>query len=365
MPGGAGSKDNVPVLNWRDLGFAIASVDYRLSPEATFPAQVHDIKAAIRFLRSNATRWNLDPDRLIIAGTLAGGHLAALVGVTNGIEELEGSLGDHCSQSSHVSAIVSFYGASNLRSILSQSTEHGLSVRVPALRLLLGGRPEEVPELAKLASPVEHVDANDPPLWLIHGNADPQMPPEQSAELKTAYQSASLPVALDVVDGGGHGGAEFYASQRLDHIAGEVLASLNDEHATDNQQVETANETLRILFAGSSSTYWNDMPNEIAKVISQQGGLIGQRPVVADLVGRSGSDIRVYLDPKCNYQYGVKPGQSFLDKARDEEFDYVVLMCVCRFIMGDGEGNADGRASRRHHKILPSHPSGGIRTRVL
>ena len=163
------------------------------------------------------------------------------------------------------------------------------------------------------------------------------MPPEQSDELQAAYEKTNRPVKLDVVAGGKHGGAEFYSEQRLDRIAGELKETLS-----------TADDrgTMRVLFAGSSSTYWNDMPNEIAKVISQQGGLIGQRPVVADLVGRSGSDIRVYLDPKCNYQYGVKPGQSFLDKVRDEKFDYVVLMCVCRFIMGDGEGNADGRAHR-------------------
>ena len=128
----AGSKSDVPVLRWRSHGFAIASVDYRLSPEAKFPAQVHDIKAAIRFLRSRAAELKLDPDRFVIAGASAGGHLAALVGVSSGVDELEGSIGDHDSTSSNVSAIVSFYGASNLQTILSQSTEHGLSVRVPA-----------------------------------------------------------------------------------------------------------------------------------------------------------------------------------------------------------------------------------------
>jgi hypothetical protein len=101
--------------------------------------------------------------------------------------------------------------------------------------------------------------------------------------------------------------------------------------------------TKRILFAGSSSTYWNDMPNEIAKVISANGGMDGA-PVIPEIVGRSGSDIRVYLDPNCRYEYGVQRGQSFLDKVRDEKFDYIVLMAVCRFITGDGEGNVDGQA---------------------
>lgn len=333
----AGLKDEVPVIRWRELGYAIASVQYRLSPEAQFPAQIHDIKAAIRFLRANAAKLHLDPQRFVIAGSSAGGHLAALTGVSGGLAALEGTVGEHLSQPSDVQAIVSFYGASNLQTILSQSTEHGLSVRVPALQLLLGGQPDAQPELAKLASPVAHVDATDPPLWLIHGDADPQMPPEQSDELQAAYKKANRPAKLEVVPGGKHGGAEFYTVKRLDRIARElkeVLSTPDDRGA------------MRVLFAGSSSTYWNDLPNEVAKVISGKEGLVRQRAVSADLVGRSGSDIRVYLDPSCDYQYGVRRGQSFLDKVREEKFDYVVLMTVCRFIMGDGDDNPDGQAHR-------------------
>lgn len=220
----AGSKDQVPVLHWLQCGFAIASVEYRLSPEARFPAQVHDIKAAIRFLRAHADQHQLDPQRFVIAGASAGGHLAALVGVTGGVESLEGSVGEHPDQSSAVQAIVSFYGASNLNSILSQSTPHGLSVRVPALQLLLGGQPQQQPALARLASPVAHVDAQDPPLWLIHGDADPQMPPEQSDELKKAYRDQSLKVSLDVVRGSKHGGTEFFRTDRLDGLAEQIKA---------------------------------------------------------------------------------------------------------------------------------------------
>lgn len=224
----SGSKDKVPVTRWRDAGMAIASVDYRLSPEARFPAQIQDIKAAIRFLRAHAERYHLDPQRFIIAGSSAGGHLAALTGVSSDVPELEGDLGDYTSTDSGVQAIVSFYGASNLQSILGQSTEHGLSVRVPALELLLGGQPDENPERAKLASPVAHVDANDPPLWLIHGDADPQMPIEQSYELSAEYKKKGLDVRLDVVKDGKHGGAEFFSPQRLDRIAAG-LRNLSEE----------------------------------------------------------------------------------------------------------------------------------------
>jgi dipeptidyl aminopeptidase/acylaminoacyl peptidase len=140
------------------------------------------------------------------------------VGVSNGHKPLEGEVGEHRGVSSEVQAIVSFYGAANLQTILGQSTPHGLSVRVPALDLLLGGQPDAKPALARLASPVTHVDASDPPLLLIHGDADPQMPLEQSRELHAAYQQVKRPVELIVVPGGVHGGKEFYDAERLGRV---------------------------------------------------------------------------------------------------------------------------------------------------
>ncbi len=207
----AGSKSDVPVAGLLDHGFAIASVDYRLSTQARFPAQIHDIKAAIRFLRAKSDELHLETKQIAIIGSSAGGHLAALVGVTNGHQELEGRIGGHLDQSSDVQAIVSLYGASNLQSILGQSTEFGLTVRIPALKLLLGDVPDAIPDLAKLASPVAHLDKNDPPLLLIHGDADPQMPPQQSAEFQMAYPGRVTYITLP---GSKHGGPEFYDDER-------------------------------------------------------------------------------------------------------------------------------------------------------
>ena len=158
----SGSKSSVPIAALLDQSFAIASVEYRLSTQAVFPAQIHDIKAAIRFLRANAVQYQIATEKIAIIGSSAGGHLAALVGVTNGHAALEGKVGDHLEHSSDVACIVSFYGASNLQSILNQSTDHGLSVRIPALKLFLGGLPEQAPALAKLASPIAHLDKADP-----------------------------------------------------------------------------------------------------------------------------------------------------------------------------------------------------------
>ena len=214
----SGSKAEMPLGKLVDEGYAIASVDYRLSPQATFPAQIHDLKAAIRFLRAHGGEWRIASKKIVIAGNSAGAHLAALVGVSHGHAELEGTVGVDRNESSAVQGIISFYGASNLTTILGQSTPYGLTVRVPALALFLGGQPDEVPAIARLASPVFHVDRDDPPLLLFHGDQDPQMPINQSHELHGTYQKAHGRVEFEVVHGAAHGGAAFYDAERLARV---------------------------------------------------------------------------------------------------------------------------------------------------
>ena len=214
----AGSKDSMPLGELVHRGFAIASVDYRLSPVARFPAQVHDCKAAIRFLRANGKQYGYDALRIGLAGSSAGGHLVAEIGVTNGHPKLEGAVGEHPDQSSSVQAVVDYYGPTNFLTILKQSTPHGLSVRVPALQLLLGSQPDENMVLAKLASPVFHVDRDDPPLLMIHGDQDPQVPINQSHELHGRYKELGLTADLEVVHGGAHGGPQFYDANRIELV---------------------------------------------------------------------------------------------------------------------------------------------------
>ncbi|MBM4182842.1 MAG: alpha/beta hydrolase [Gemmatimonadetes bacterium] len=210
-----GNKGQVPG-EFAQNGFAVASLDFRQSTEARFPAMVHDIKGAVRFLRAHAAEYGYRADRIAIAGNSSGGHLAALVGVTNGSHELEGSVGGNRGQSSAVQAIISYYGASNLETILAQSTPFGLGVREPALRDLLGALPDAVPALARLGSPVVHVGAGDPPLLLLHGDQDPQMPINQAHELEGAYEEHGLDVYFEVVHGAVHGGEGFFAPEHLD-----------------------------------------------------------------------------------------------------------------------------------------------------
>ncbi len=211
-----GSKENPPILALVEKGWPVASIEYRLSGEARFPAQMHDIKAAIRFLRAKQQEYGLRAKRVFIFGASAGGHLAALAGVTNGVEELEEFATDNREQSSDIQGIVSLYGASNLTTILDQSTPHGLSVRVPALELFIGGQPENVPSVAQQASPVFHVDKNDPPLLMIHGDQDPQMPINQSIELLGKYEEFGLEVCFVPLHGANHGGKAFYDDEHIE-----------------------------------------------------------------------------------------------------------------------------------------------------
>jgi len=212
-----GSKAQYPAF-LVEHGFAVASLDFRSSTEAPFPADIHDIKAGIRFLRAKASEFGYRVDRIAIIGASSGGHLATLVGVTNGNKELEGTEGDYLKESSDVQAVVSYFGASDLTTILAQSTPAGLAVREPALKRLLGDSPDAAPELARQASPVFHVDAHSPPLFLLHGDQDTQMPVNQALELQSVYESAGRPVEVLFLHGVGHDGGPFFRDKPVERV---------------------------------------------------------------------------------------------------------------------------------------------------
>ncbi len=204
----SGSKENPPE-DLVKLGYAMASISYRRTSEARFPALIHDIKAAVRFLRSHANQYGYRGDKITLWGSSAGGHLVALAGLTKGHELLEGKIGNDLATSSDVQAVIDFFGPTDLTTILSQSTPHGLNVRTQALALMFGKPLDQATEELKLASPVYHVDAGDPPLFICHGDLDPQVPINQSIQLYGKYRELKLPVQLEYVHGGGHGGKQF------------------------------------------------------------------------------------------------------------------------------------------------------------
>ena len=197
-------------------GFAVATVQYRLSSEAPFPAQIHDVKAAIRWLRHHAPELGIDQGRIATMGESAGGHLALLAALAAEVPELEGDIG-LTGPGSRVQAAVDWFGPANLLSIQRQSGpeavidhDHATS---PESRLL-AAPVQSAPDRARLASPVSYVSPAAPPVLIIHGTADLLVPFAQSAELAAALESAGVPHDLVPVDGAGHG----FAGAGLDPV---------------------------------------------------------------------------------------------------------------------------------------------------
>jgi acetyl esterase/lipase len=212
-----GNKSQYPAF-LVERGFAVSSLDFRSSNDARFPADVYDIKAGIRFLRAKASVYGYRAEHIAIVGASSGGHLAALVGVTNGEKALEGAEGDYLDQSSSVQAVVSYFGATDLTTILAQSTPAGLKVREPALQRLLGASPDQVPDLAKQASPIFHVDRNDPPVLLLHGDQDTQMPLNQVYELQWAYEQVGRHVEVMILHGVDHVAEPFFKGEPVARV---------------------------------------------------------------------------------------------------------------------------------------------------
>ena len=176
-----------PFERMAQAGIAVASVDYRLSGEATFPAQLHDAKAAVRWLRARAGEIGIDPTRIAAWGESAGGHLAELLGLVTD-PALEGDVGI-TGPSSAVVAVVAWYAPSDVGAV---ATDTGADPADPATReaRLLGAPAPSVPDLAAQASPITHVRPDAPPFLLLHGEADRFIPFVQSVRLHTALVEA-------------------------------------------------------------------------------------------------------------------------------------------------------------------------------
>ncbi len=187
---GAGQED-IPELVAR--GYAVAAINYRLAPKYKFPAQLEDLKCAICFLRTNAARYGIDAARIGIWGDSAGGHLAALVGVT-GDWRCPGCDADicHADECCPVQAVASFYGPTDLAAVYEKD-------RSPHMEHVFGTADRLSPVISQ-ASPLTHVSGDDPPFLLIHGEADEMIPVEQSREL---YRR--LTATLVIVENSGHG----------------------------------------------------------------------------------------------------------------------------------------------------------------
>ena len=185
-------------------GLAVATVDYRFSGEAVFPAALHDVKAAVRFLRLHAEVLGIDPERFGVCGESAGGHLAAMIALTGDDPELEGSVGV-VGPSTAVQAAVVLYGVTDFTSrrslhpVASDAESDAVEAR------FLGALPAEDPGLAAMASPVTHATSSAPPMLLLSGDADTVVPYDQSERLRAALEAAGAGnVTLHLIPGADH-----------------------------------------------------------------------------------------------------------------------------------------------------------------
>jgi acetyl esterase/lipase len=208
----AGSKDGPgQVVAFVGKGYAVASIGYRLSQHATFPAQIEDCKAAVRWLRANAKTYQLDPEHIGVWGASAGGHLVALLGTTGGVKELEGK-GGNAEQSSRVQAVVDFFGPTDFLQMDAHAVKGAFLKHDPANSpesKLIGGAIRQNVEKVKRANPVEYVKKDAPPFFIAHGEQDPLVPCHQSELLYEALRKADVEVTFEKIPGAGHGGKEF------------------------------------------------------------------------------------------------------------------------------------------------------------
>ncbi len=178
-------------------GYVTASIDYRLSGEAIFPAHIHDCKAAVRFLRANADQYGIDADHIGAIGHSAGGHLAALLATSNDVAELEGDGGNE-GVSSTIQAVVPMGGQTDFMS--ERNREKSASTDI--WQQFLGGSQAEVPETYSLASPLTHLDQNDPPVWLITGENDD--PSTRAESFRKKMDELGIPNGLTVIKDAPH-----------------------------------------------------------------------------------------------------------------------------------------------------------------
>ena len=211
-----------PMLEGLKRGYAVVSVNYRLSGEAIFPAQIQDVKTALRFIRANAKKYHLNPAKIAAWGGSAGGHLSALLGTSEGVAALEDKSTGNLSESVAVQAVVDWFGPIEFiemdkQFLISKKGEPAHSAADSPESKLVGKQITTVPELVKNASPATYITPNDPPFLIEHGTLDPLVPTEQSIYFAAALEKSlgKNKVILKLLEGAGHGGPQFETPENL------------------------------------------------------------------------------------------------------------------------------------------------------
>jgi acetyl esterase/lipase len=217
-----GSKEAGVPLEYLAQGYAVASINYRLSQHAVFPAQIEDCKAAVRWLRAHAREYRLDPSRFAAWGASAGGHLAAMLGTTGDTQEFD--VGAHLDQPSRVQAVVDYFGPTDFLQMDAHRLPHGQvhDAADSPESLLIGEAIQKSQEKTARANPIRYVSAGDPPFLICHGDQDPLVPHHQSVLLAAALKQAGVPGTFYTVRGAGHGR---FDDPRVSELTREFLAT--------------------------------------------------------------------------------------------------------------------------------------------
>jgi len=225
-----GSKSGLPYLSQLPRGYVAASIEYRFSQKATFPAQIQDCQAAIRWLRANAERYSIDPDRIGVGGASAGGHLAALVGTSGGKKAFP-MIGGNEDQSDRVQAVCDVFGPTDFWTVAAQADEDKDVKYIfnwnkgDPYSKLIDGKLGEDKEKCDAVSPVHYVSKDNPPFLILHGDRDALVPYAQSVELSDLLANAGVEVTLQRFPGAGHGGPAFELP-----AVGRLTALFFDKH---------------------------------------------------------------------------------------------------------------------------------------
>lgn len=209
-----GSKTQMPYLSQLPRGYAAASLEYRFSQKAKFPAQIQDCQAAIRWLRANASKYHLDPARFGVGGASAGGHLAALVGTSGGKNTFP-KIGGNDEQSDRAQAVCDIFGPANFWTVIKQAEADTAVKNIfqwnkgDPYSKLIAARLGEDQAACEAVSPVTYVTADNPPFLILHGDRDTLVPYAQSVELSERLAKADVACVLQRLPGAGHGGPLF------------------------------------------------------------------------------------------------------------------------------------------------------------
>jgi acetyl esterase/lipase len=199
-------------------GFAVVAINHRSSYDVIFPAQIQDVKAALRFIRSRGSDYRIDTRFIAITGYSSGGHLSAFAGTSGMVEkmtvdsttvQIEGELGNYTEHSSTVNAVVNWFGPIDFQSMDSCGSSMVHNAPDSPESIFIGGPIQENDELCALANPITYVDAEDPPFLIFHGDDDPLVPQCQSEMLNQALQKAGVSAEYILIPGGRHGPGVF------------------------------------------------------------------------------------------------------------------------------------------------------------